>query len=258
MMPERLQTPFSKGILVHDQDKNTNLEYEVFRGIGEPNSAFVAGHHGQEYRVIGRLRTALNQRIITGDLRHSHIRVFYAHPGAIQARTREANGVDINREFPAGEMPTYPQAMLLRRVIDKFPIKYLFSFHEDYVDEPHPFYMYDDTQNTHDLVMEQRVQRLWNVLNGTLKQQGFETYTGLDDLGNQIINGYVRTTTSDHYDRTLESYLVDLGRRGIGQVQRSFTFEVPGHESIAVKQTYLKHILGEFVIPIISETLPIT
>ena len=87
MMPE-LPTPFSKDILVNNEA--TRLEYEVFRGIGEPEVEFVSGMHGQEFGIVNILRTSLNRRIIEGKFIRSHIRIFRAHPEALRARHRMA------------------------------------------------------------------------------------------------------------------------------------------------------------------------
>lgn len=253
MTPELSRTPFCKDFLFYDQNKK--LEYEVFHGFGEPNFAVVTGYHGHEYGVIGRLRTMLNRRISTGKLRHSHVRVFYAHPEAVHARTREANGIDINRQFSEpGEMPAYPQAQLLRKMADKFPLLYVFSFHED---NEYPFYFYDIPQHTNDAVMENRAKRLRDGLIEAVKQQGLATYSGPDDLGYQIRDGYVLTPAPENYDNTYETHLVDLGARGLGTVVRSWVFEIPGHETIDQKQQHVSLILDKFVLPFTSETLPI-
>jgi hypothetical protein len=261
MMPE-LSTPFSKDILVHDEA--ARLEYEVFRGIGEPQVEIVAGAHGQEFGIVNILRTSLNRRIIAGEFLHSHIRIFRAHPEALRVRHRKApGGIDINREFPAGEMPEYPPARLLREVADQFPIKYVFSFHEDYVRKRHPFYFFDIPQPVKDPIEDERVQRLRDDLIAALKQQKFRhplgaTYTGgsEDDLSFYANDGYA-FTPSNEYDRSYETHLVDLDARGTGTVQRAFVFDIPGHVQRKTKQMYVDLILDKFIIPFLSETLPI-
>jgi hypothetical protein len=259
MMPE-LQTPFSKDFLGHDEA--TKLDFEEFRGIGEPEIEVVVGAHGQEFQIINIVRTSLNRRIITGEFQQSHIRVFHAHPEAIRVRHRWAPGrIDINRKFPLGEMPVYPPAMLLRELADKFPIKYVFSFHEDKVRKRHPFYFFDTPQPIRDPIVDERVLRLRDDLINAIKQQKFghplgATYTGgsEDDLTFNAVDGYA-FAPSNEYDGSYETHLVDLGARGMGTVQRAFVFEIPGHARREIKQMHVDLILDKFVIPFISETL---
>ncbi len=254
-MGKELQTPWIHNTLI---DGESSLAYDLFQGIGEPQVGFVTGLHGHEAVVIGIVRTALNHRTVTGELKYSHIRISHAHPAAIHARTRDGDGVDINRQFPVpGEMPTHPRARLLRLCTDKFPLHYMFSFHEDHEDSPAPFYFYDIPQHTDDSIAEDLVHRLRKNLVGVIKKQGFGTFTGSDapDLGNWITDGYVQTTASDHYDTTYETHLVDLGARGLGSVKRAFVFEIPGCGTRAEKQLHVHLVLDTFILPFLNETL---
>lgn len=257
-MRKEIHTSLIKDTLVEGESA---LAYELFQGIGVPRFGVVTGYHGHEYQVIGVLRTKMNHRIVTGKLRHSHVRVFHAHPAAIHARTREGDGVDINRQFPEpGAEPTHPRARLLRELTErKFPIEYVFSIHEDNEGPPSPFYFYDIPQHTNDQPMEHLVHGLRGDLIGAIKQQGFKTFTGLDapDLGNWIEDGFVQTTASDHYDKTFETHMVDLGARGTGGVKRSFVFEVPGTGSRGEKEYHVDLILDRFILPFLNAALPV-
>src|SRR5450830_731582 len=116
MTPERQLGSFVKGILT-DTGGDSLLAYEQFHGVGQPEVEFLTGVHGHEFTVIGIARTELSRRTVTGELKHSHVRISHAHPAAIDARDKKGNDIDLNRAFPPGEMPTYPGAILFRRVI---------------------------------------------------------------------------------------------------------------------------------------------
>lgn len=212
--------------------------------------------------MIGIARTELSRRTVTGELKHSHVRISHAHPAAIDARSKKGNDIDLNRAFPPGEMPTYPGAILFRRVTDQFPIKYIFSFHEDHEPPGLPFYFYDIPRHVNDSATEDLVHHLRDNLVGALRREGFRTHTGLDDpndpvLGYWVENGYVQQTAPDHYDTSSEVHFVDLGARGMSPAERAFVFEVPGFESRAVKKAHVDLILDTFVLPFIREAIPI-
>lgn len=259
-MRKELPTPFTTETLV---EGDSSLQYYQFHGMGKPETAFVSGIHGHEFGVIGIARTELDRRTVTGQLKHSHVHISHAHPPAIHAKEKLGNDIDLNRAYPVpAEMPVYPGAKLLRRVADQFPIKYIFSFHEDHEPPGLPFYFYDIPRHLQDTAAEDLVYRLRGDLMRAVHKHGFKTHTGLDDkndpvLGNWIENGYVQTTASDHYDTTYEVHMTDLGARGMGTVQRAFVFEIPGFVSRAEKKAHVDLILDTFVLPFLEAALPV-
>jgi len=264
-MGKELFTPLTKEVL---KEGDSSLVCHQFQGVGKVESGFVTGLHGLEYRVINIVQSELNTNRVTGALRHSHIHISHAHPDAIRARTRKGNGVDINRQFVTpGDTPSYPGARLLKKAVGAFPVKYLFSFHEDHPDpqdphdSPRPFYYYDIPQPSRDLSVDALVDRLNGHLIASLRRKGFSTFTGIDDpddlhLGSHFDNGYAKVP-STYYDTTFETHMVDLGARGLSTVQRAFVFEIPGRATLGEKKVHVHEIFKTFITPFICEALPL-
>jgi hypothetical protein len=264
-MGKELFTPLTKEVL---KEGDSSLVCHQFQGVGKVESGFVTGLHGLEYRVINIVQSELNTNRVTGALRHSHIHISHAHPDAIRARTRKGNGVDINRQFVTpGDTPSYPGARVLRNMVSASPITYIFSFHEDHPDPQNPqdtqrpFYVYDIPRPNSNKKTDRLVDRLHKNLIASLSRFGFSVFTGIDDpgdanLGVEFKNGY-GNAPSTVYDASFETHMVDLGARGHGTVERAFVFEIPGHASPLEKQAHVGQIFGSFILPFLSEALPL-
>ncbi len=228
------------------------LEYEVFQTGKPPGALFISGIHGDEFGVIGRLRHHLNSAVMDRSLTQSHLRIFRANPEAITAGTRGYAGVDLNRAFPEPmSMPVYPRAQLLRQAIDKFPIRYVFSFH---IDHEFPFYFYDTPRTEAPTPLDDIVNECRQRLMGRLSNLGYAFHSGEDDpeLKNYVDNGYCLVPALGHYDTTFENHAVDLGYRGAARVERAFVFEIPGALSVLHKGNMIGAIVNDFAVPLLN------
>lgn len=241
----------------------------TFHGIGDIKSLFITGIHGLESGVIPIVQSQLSSRMFTGELKHSHMHIPNAHPEAVRAGTRTGGGVDLNRQYKIpGEIPVHPGARLLRNMVSVSPISYIFSFHEDHPDsndlgqKARPFYVYDIPRPHSNKKTDSLIDRLHKNLIASLSRSGFSVFTGIDDpadanLGVDFTNGYGKAP-STVYDKSFETHMVDLGARGHGTVERAFVFEIPGHATPSEKQAHVGQIFGSFILPFLSEALPLT
>jgi hypothetical protein len=94
-----------------------------------------------------------------------------------------------------------------------------------------------------------------------LEEIGFPLYTGPDDIYDQDLNNFVNEGLVDkpvmangsyHLDGTIESAFVQLGKRGLGNVECGLVIEIPGGLTYAEKSQILTIIQNEFIVPFLE------
>lgn len=186
--------------------------------------------------------------------------------------------IDFNRQFPvdpkAGTYTdimqglSYINAQLLFQLLwDNPNLHYLFSFHEDVYrkgnvgDGPKAgLYIYDCAPDARSDTQIDFASTLHAQLARELTKEGFSVYNGIDAraLRNKVQNGRVYQPNIDaqgtrKLDKSLESFAVELARLGLGNIQRSFCFEIPGKLTVPRKTEMVTIIMRSFVQPFLNE-----
>lgn len=209
-----------------------------------------------------------------------HVAIPVANPLAYMTGTRgwiaqNPDGshamIDLNRQFPLSTNPNNPalslhtpEAMLLFDILEQFPsLGLLISIHEDpelgHPHNPGGIYLYDHPPHEYIDLEYWRIQHLFHALEVDLHHHGFPLFTGNDDLGNAIINGYVyqpavQADTTVCNDRTFEIFAAHLATQEIlPQDFRVITIEIPGGYSTEQKTEALAVITDTFLVPIIRK-----
>ncbi len=232
----------SSMITVEQEGRKIDIEKH---GV-KPRALFVSGIHGDECEVIPYLRAAINTCAASGALSEYAV-IFEAYPETVEDKTRKwRDGTDGNRIFNAlNPEPVEPQAALLHRALTILPqLSALFSFHMHVSDEGDPrtpfYFYYAPRYQGQDEYL--RVQTLREKLNFALREQGFATYTGLDaeDLGHEVVDGYVYTPADMEDDGSFETYALYRG------LKSAFTFEVLPDDNM------MSIIFQEFILPFLG------
>ncbi len=195
--------------------------------------------------------------------------------------------IDLNRQFPipsdahswrdAFGAVVYPEAKLLLTMMKDNPnIQYVFSFHEDpefgHKDHPKPgveqltrdgVYFYDMPHDARRDTDKAMVGEIKTTLGNALTEAGFTLFHGVDDpndpaLGYFADHGYIyqpliNTQGERTIDGTFESAVVELGRLGITNVDRAFSFEVPGGLAPQRKTQIIDIITNTFILPFLAK-----
>lgn len=193
--------------------------------------------------------------------------------------------IDLNRQFSFPEelqsleeileYISYPEAkMLLQFLIDHSDLEYLFTVHEDpefgnkdrvenqLKEDREGFYFYDcvggEASDEHKALVDQ----LRDQLVATLRNNNFYILNGLDDyrdriLGHYAHDGYIYQPLIDkqghkQLDNTIECFAVELGRRKLIKMKRSFCFEIPGNLGDERKKQMLQIIERVFILPFLA------
>lgn len=221
------------------------------------------GTHGytvplQQGEIIDRktLMTMCNNRKVPRKTAHAAVgrvvnvnREFHVNPTA-------ANYEDIQSGI------TYTAAKLVTQLLENNPdLKYLFSFHED-VKRWNVYYMYDTPSNAKEDSDRGLVDRLHRETIRRMRQQGFDSLTGIDDRGDSAFGhkakqGYINLPVVDldgkwNIDGTLEMFAPALGVLGIGKCKRSFCFEIPGRLSPSRKEEMITTLMQSFISPFLQ------
>ncbi|MFZ2024682.1 MAG: hypothetical protein WAV51_00140 [Microgenomates group bacterium] len=194
--------------------------------------------------------------------------------------------MDINRQFPIPEDAkswddvydalSYPEAKLLLTMVKDNPdLKYLFAFHED-LEFGHNdqvasvteslardgMYFYDTPPDARTDADKQMIDGLKTNLATALTDVGFSLFHGVDDptdpaLGYVADHGYIYQPNVDEkgvrkLDGTFESAIVELGRLGLTDIDRAFSFEVPGGLVLERKKQMMEIITNTFILPFLA------
>ncbi|WP_255168253.1 succinylglutamate desuccinylase/aspartoacylase domain-containing protein [Natrononativus amylolyticus] len=89
------------------QDETTT--YVIESAVDGPTALVIGGIHGDEPAGFEAAANATGWEIDAGTL----VVIPEAYPSAVEAGTREYDGIDINKQFPVGEEPTTPHARAL-------------------------------------------------------------------------------------------------------------------------------------------------
>ena len=195
----------------------------------------------------------------------------------------EGRKIDLNRQFPIPEDAkswgdvydalSYPEAKLLTKMMQDNPdIQYTFVFHEDPRWGGHEqatpgveqlgrdgFYFYDVARDARTDRDKQIIDGLKTNLSTALTDEGFSLFHGVDDptdpaLGYVADHGYIYQPNVDEkgvrkLDGTFESAIVEFGRLGLSNIDRAFTFEVPGKLTSERKTQMIEIITNTFITP---------
>lgn len=196
--------------------------------------------------------------------------------------------IDLNRMFPTNPDAKTPEEavagirystarMFVEFLRDHPSMKYLFTFHEDLEFDAGPppgnspnghghypggFYLYDTVRDARFDSDRKRVRNLHRQLGKHLNAAGYSMYSGIDDpgdpdLGFVMRGGYTYAPVIGRdghpiFSRTLEHMSVELGRWGIGGVERAFCIEIPGRMTSGQKTQMVGILMESFIEPFLS------
>ena len=194
--------------------------------------------------------------------------------------------MDLNRQFSIPEDAkswgdvydalSYPEAKLLTKMMQDNPdLKYAFVFHEDSTCGHNEqiqrgveqlgrdgFYFYDVAKDARTDGDKHMIDGLQTSLATALTDAGFSLFHGVDDptdpaLGYVADHGYIYQPNVNEkgvrkLDGTFESAIVELGRLDIADIDRAFTFEVPGGLALERKQQMIEIITNKFIMPFLA------
>ena len=213
-----------------DKRAHNSLEYYLHGAF--PRVLLFSGMHGDEYESGVLLTTYLKKNS------ESLPDFFYipkVSPSAVGAKTRmNAYGHDINRQFV--ERTTDPEARDVMTLLAPFHFDLCVDVHED-PDRTIGFYLYDSSHMTPEEL---------EIYRQAIRTTDARLYTGFDDVDDENLNLYVeKGYVSLGYERTGE--MSGFSSRWLyakNICRRSFTVEVPGKGSTALKESLIRTVMS--------------
>lgn len=241
-----------------------------------PTSVFLSGFHGHEYKVIGRLRSVMNQLLTKNhSIFGSFIRILDAHPKSTKIQKRlspddtDANRVYINDVFDSDKNIEYPVAKFISNLMLENPdLETAWVFHgnndEDGVPSQ-PYHIYDcptTSKNPNQGVFNHFANQLKEQIRqdaGFKDQHGMTIFDGLDtpDLGNEIHDGYklqpanLRRSNDHTFENWLSSSALSIEGKPskFKNFDRAVVFEIPEYLSAQDRQRMIQLIFEKLIIP---------
>ncbi|MDQ5951723.1 MAG: hypothetical protein QG639_1004, partial [Patescibacteria group bacterium] len=241
----------------------------------DPAVLIVSGIHGNEFETAELFEQSQAEFLIprTQLLRTHLAAVFMGSRGYdVLVHSEEEERIDLNRQFrfqgdekrwsDFSSRISYPEAqLLLEALAHNSQSEYLFSFHEDPL-RTNNFYIYDGVYKESQDGLYEVIRHLRIELHAQLLAHGYKMLNGPDDaadpyLANIAKNGYIYQPLISHQgirktDNTFESAAVELGGKGLINIKRAFTFEIPGKLSRERKAQLIKIIQHHFIIPFLA------